>query len=173
LPDVAADNSVDSTDGGGAATRRSLRWLALSLLVVLLDQATKLWAVAALRLYESLPVLPSFNLTLLYNRGAAFSFLSNAGGWQRWVLSALAALVSVWLVLWLRGLPAAQRWTAAAVSLVLGGALGNLVDRVVHGYVIDFIDVYYRQWHWPAFNVADSAITVGVVLLLVEMFRGR
>lgn len=172
MPDLATDDSVDPKSSGVAA-RGSLRWLALSLTIVAVDQVTKLWAAAALRLYEPLPVLPSFNLTLLYNRGAAFSFLSNAGGWQRWVLSALAAAVSVWLVLWLQRLPAAQRWTAAAVSLVLGGALGNLVDRVVHGHVIDFIDVYYGEWHWPAFNVADSAITVGVALLLVEMFRGR
>ena len=107
-------------------------------------------------------------MTLAHNYGAAFSFLSDAGGWQRWLFTGLASVVTVVLVIWLLRLTAKERMLAAALSLVIGGAVGNLIDRIINGYVVDFIDVYYRDWHWPAFNVADSAISCGIVLLLID-----
>ncbi|GMQ83511.1 MAG: signal peptidase II [Gammaproteobacteria bacterium] len=142
------------------------KWLGLSVLVIVVDQFTKYLAEAGLVYAEPLAVLPSFNLTLLYNRGAAFSFLSDAAGWQRWFFVTISLAASVFLVLWLRKLGPQQRLLALALALVLGGAVGNLVDRLLLGHVIDFIQVYYRDFYWPAFNVADSAITVGTVLLV-------
>lgn len=145
-----------------------LRWLWLALAVIVADQVSKQVALAALRLHESVPVFPMFNITLVFNRGAAFSFLSEAGGWQRWFFSGLAIVISVAIVLWIRGLEKDRVWTAAGLALVLGGALGNLVDRLIYGYVIDFIDVYYATYHWPTFNIADIAITVGAAILIVN-----
>lgn len=145
-----------------------LRWLWLSGAVLVLDQATKLAAERLLTLYAQVEVLPSFNLTLVYNRGAAFSFLAGAGGWQRWFFVLLAAAVSIFIVLWLKRLDRKERWTAAGLALILGGAIGNLIDRLWHGHVIDFIDLYYGRYHWPAFNIADSAITVGAAILIVH-----
>ncbi len=151
-----------------------LKWLWLSAGVIGLDQLTKYWASQALHYHVPVPVMPSFNFTLMHNTGAAFSFLSDAAGWQRWFFAAVALGVSAALVVWLKRLPAGQRWLAVALALIIGGALGNLVDRLVFGYVIDFLDVYYGQWHWPAFNIADSAITVGAVILAVDaLFEGR
>jgi signal peptidase II len=148
-----------------------MRWLWLSVLVVVIDQITKALASEMLALYEAVPVLPGLNLTLMHNTGAAFSFLSDSGGWQRWFFTAVALAVSAMLVLWLRRLSPGQRWLSIAIALVIGGALGNLWDRFVLGYVVDFIDVYAGRWHWPAFNVADSAITVGAAMLLFDAFR--
>ena len=142
------------------------KWLALSLVVIILDQLSKYVANAQLVYAEPLPVLPSFNLTLLYNRGAAFSFLSDAGGWQRWFFVTISFLAAILLTVWLRKLKSEQWALALALSLVIGGAVGNLVDRLWLGYVIDFIQIYYKSFYWPAFNVADSAITVGAVLLV-------
>ena len=150
-----------------------LHWLWLSLFILAADQISKQLAESAIQLYERVALLPYLNLTLTYNRGAAFSFLSDQGGWQRWFFSVLAMVVTVVLVVWLRQLDRANRWTAISLSLIIGGAVGNLVDRLLFGHVIDFIDLYYGQWHWPAFNVADSAITVGVVLMLLDAFRGQ
>ncbi len=150
-----------------------LRWVILIVLILAADQATKLWVLAALQPYEVIPVLPAFNLTLVFNEGAAFSFLADAGGWQRWFFVALAVAVSAVLLVWLWRLKPEDRLTAAGLSLVAGGAVGNLIDRVAYGHVVDFVDVYWRAWHWPAFNVADSAITVGVGLLLLEAFLPR
>ena len=150
----------------------SLPWLWLSAVVVVLDQLSKWLADSHLVLYQPLVLLPSLNLTLMYNTGAAFSFLKDAGGWQRWLFTGLAAVVSVAIVLWLQRLPAQQRWVAAALSLILGGALGNVIDRVRLGHVIDFIQVYYSGWYFPAFNAADSAITLGVVILLFDGLFG-
>ncbi|MEQ1635208.1 MAG: signal peptidase II [Methylococcales bacterium] len=147
-----------------------LKWLWLSLLVLILDQASKLAIVGSMPLYQSIPVLPMFNLLHVHNNGAAFSFLSEAGGWQRWFFAAMALIISVVLTVWLSRLQKAQTLLAVALALVLGGAIGNLYDRLAYGYVIDFLDVYYQNWHWPAFNIADSAITVGVALLLLESF---
>ena len=148
--------------------KNNLVWLWLSLLVVILDQLTKIWVTASLELYQSISVLPFFNLVLVHNEGAAWSFLADAGGWQRWFLSGLAIVVSIAILVWLIRLKPQQRWLAGALALILGGALGNVIDRIMYGYVVDFIDVYYQQWHWPAFNIADSAISVGAVILLID-----
>lgn len=143
-------------------------WLLLSVLVVVLDLWTKDLATQALELYRPVAVTSWLNMTLAHNYGAAFSFLSDAGGWQRWFFTVLSSLVTVVLIVWLLRLSAREKLTAAALGLIIGGAVGNLADRINYGYVVDFIDVYYRDWHWPAFNLADSAITCGVVLLLID-----
>jgi signal peptidase II len=145
------------------------RWLFLSAVVIILDQVTKYLATVKLTYQIPVPVLPSFNWFLTHNTGAAFSLLSDAGGWQRWFFAVLAIVVSGIIFFWLRRLDPAEKLTPAALALVLGGALGNLIDRVYLGYVIDFIQLYYDRFYWPAFNVADSAITVGVTLLIVDM----
>jgi len=142
------------------------KWLGVSVVVILLDQFTKHLAEARLTYAEPVAVLPSFNLALAYNRGAAFSFLDDAGGWQRWFFVSVSVLASVALVFWLRKLKPHQWPLALALSLVLGGAVGNLVDRLWLGHVVDFIQLYYRDFYWPAFNIADSAITAGAVLLV-------
>ncbi len=148
------------------------RWLWLSLLVVVLDQVSKQLIESSLMVYETIPVLPFFNLTLAYNEGAAFSFLSDQGGWQRWFFTLVAALVVLILGVWLTRLRG-ERLLAISLSLVIGGALGNLLDRLLFGYVIDFLDFFYATHHWPAFNVADIAISLGVVLMFVDAFVGR
>lgn len=148
-----------------------LKWLWLAAAVALLDQATKGLASRYLLLHDAVPVLPSFNLTLMHNSGAAFSFLHDAAGWQRWFFTAIALVVSGVLIAWMRRLQPGQHWVAAALALVIGGAVGNVWDRLTLGYVVDFIQLYYGRWYWPAFNVADSAITVGAVLLLVDALR--
>ena len=147
-----------------------LKWLGLSLLAVLLDQLSKLWVAHDMQLYQSINVMPYVNLTYVHNTGAAFSFLSEAGGWQRWFFAALAIVISTVIAVWLSRLKAQETLMAVSLSLVLGGAIGNLIDRLAYGYVIDFLDVYIASWHWPAFNVADTAITLGVVLMLLESF---
>jgi len=157
------------------SNRESLRWLWLSLAIVVVDQGSKILAEHLLVMHEPVAVLPSFNLFLTYNLGAAFSFLSQAGGWQRWLFALLSTAVSVFIVVWLRRIPRDQKFLACALALVLGGAVGNLIDRLVRsdGGVVDFIDVYYGTWHWPAFNVADSAISIGAVLLVLSAIRGE
>lgn len=147
-----------------------MKWLWLSVLVVVIDQTTKLLTSQYLQLHDPVALLPGFNLTLMHNTGAAFSILSQAGGWQRWFFIGLAVTVSIALVVWLINLPADSRWMACALALILGGAMGNLWDRMTLSYVIDFIDVYYQGWHWPAFNVADSAITIGAIMLVIDAF---
>ncbi|MGI9228391.1 MAG: signal peptidase II [Gammaproteobacteria bacterium] len=149
------------------------RWLLLSALVVAVDQLSKFLAVRQLDFGEPYHLLPGFNLTLVHNTGAAFSFLQDAGGWQRYFFIVLAVIVSLAVIVWLLRLPRQQHWPALALALILGGALGNLWDRLQLGYVIDFLDVYYGRWHWPVFNVADSAITLGAVLLIINEFRSR
>lgn len=150
-----------------------LKWLWLSVVVIALDQITKALASGHLLMHEPVPVIPFLNLNLMHNTGAAFSFLSQAGGWQRWFFVIIAIGVSVALTWWLRQLQRNQHWLAAALALVLGGALGNVWDRITLGYVVDFVDFYYGDWHWPAFNVADSAITVGAIMLLLDAVRGE
>jgi len=121
----------------------------------------------ALELYEQIPVIPSFfNLTLAHNYGAAFSFLNIPGGQQRWFFTGISAIVSIVLIVWLWRLSKAEKWLGIALALVLGGAIGNLIDRAMQGYVVDFIQVYYKDWYFPSFNIADSAIFCGTVLLL-------
>ncbi len=147
-----------------------LKWLWLSALVIFLDQASKQIVVATMHLYQSIALTSFFNLTYVQNTGAAFSFLSDAGGWQRWFFSVLAFVISIVLTVWLYRLKKNETLLAISLALILGGAVGNLIDRVIYGYVIDFLDVYYQSWHWPAFNVADSAISLGVMLMLLESF---
>lgn len=144
------------------------RWYSLAVLIVVLDQLTKQWVSSSFSYGESLELLPFLNLTLVHNMGAAFSFLSDAGGWQRWFFAIVSLIVSVVLIFWLSRLPARQYLLATALALVLGGAIGNLWDRVFLGYVVDFIDVFYQKHHWPAFNIADTSITVGAILLILE-----
>lgn len=147
---------------------RYLLWLALAALIVGLDYATKHLASQTLELYHPIPLASWLNLTLAHNEGAAFSFLAGAGGWQRWFFAGVAGVIALVLLVWLWRLPVYARLLPASLALILGGAVGNLIDRVRYGYVVDFIDVHYAGWHWPAFNVADSAITIGIVLLLLE-----
>ncbi len=147
-----------------------LKWLWLSLLALALDQGSKLYIDGTMQLYQSIPLMPSFSLTYVHNTGAAFSFLSEAGGWQRWFFAGLALVMSIGIAFWLARLQKHEKLLAVSLALVLGGAIGNLIDRLAYGYVIDFLDVYYGTWHWPAFNIADSAITVGVALMLAESF---
>jgi len=145
------------------------KWLGLAGLIVVIDQLSKQAAERWLGFHERLPVLPGFNLTLSYNRGAAFSFLADHSGWQRWFFTALALAVSVFLVRWLRQINDQDRWLSFSIALVLGGAVGNLIDRVLYGHVIDFIWLYYDRWNWPVFNIADSAISVGVAVMIGHM----
>lgn len=149
-----------------------LNWLWLSVLVFGVDQLAKWWVINEFSLYEQLHIFPFFSLTLTYNPGAAFSFLGDASGWQRWFLSSVAIVVSIVLVGWLKQLRSDESWQACALALILGGAVGNLLDRVLNGYVIDFLLFYYENWYFPAFNLADSAITVGAIMLILDMFRG-
>lgn len=149
---------------------RLARWLALATFVVVLDQASKAWMLGSFRYMESLVVTSFFNLVLVYNSGAAFSFLAGAGGWQKWFFVALALGISTWLLSLLRQ-HAQERLLPAALSLILGGAIGNVIDRLRFDAVVDFLDFHLAGYHWPAFNVADSAITVGVALMLWHQFR--
>lgn len=145
----------------------ALSWLLLSVAIIVADQLSKLAILAHFQLHETLPLISGLlNLTLAFNDGAAFSFLQNAGGWQRWLFTVLAFAVSAVLVVWLKRTPRGDWRTALPLSLVVGGAIGNVIDRVRLGHVVDFIDVHYSGWFFPAFNVADSAISVGAVLLL-------
>ncbi|MEE4331175.1 MAG: signal peptidase II [Wenzhouxiangella sp.] len=148
-------------------------WLSLAAVLVVLDWWTKHLASQNLMMYRPVAVTSWLNLTLAHNEGAAFSFLAGAGGWQRWFFTVVAIVISAVLMVWLWRLPNRSRLLPVAISLVLGGAIGNLIDRVRLGYVVDFIDVHYSGWHWPAFNLADSVIVIGVTLLLIEGFLPR
>ncbi|MBN1008025.1 signal peptidase II [Amphritea pacifica] len=147
----------------------ALTWLWLVVLVVALDLFTKHQASTLLSYGVPHPLLPVFDLTLLHNTGAAFSFLAQAGGWQRWFFALIAVVVSTVLLLWMASTPRDKYWLGAGLALVLGGALGNLYDRVVQGYVIDFISLHYNGYYFPAFNLADSAITIGAGMLIIDM----
>jgi signal peptidase II len=147
-----------------------LRWLALSAAVVALDLATKAWVSAAFQYGEVRPVLPFFNLVLVHNTGAAFSFLAGAGGWQRWFFTGVTIAISAFILVLLKR-HHNERVMPTALALVLGGALGNLYDRLTLGHVVDFVQLHAAGWYFPAFNVADSAITVGVALVIWDSFR--
>ncbi len=153
--------------------KNALIWLWLSSLVVLIDQVTKFAATFYLEYAHPYAVAPFFNLTLLHNKGAAFSFLADAGGWQRWLFTGLAIIISVAIIAWLAKLPRQQRWLAIGLAFILGGAVGNVIDRLLYGYVVDFLDFYYENWHYPAFNIADSAITVGAIMLIIDGFSHK
>ena len=155
------------TNGGG--TRRYLLWLLLAAVVTIADQVTKWMIIENVELYEKISVTPWFNITHQHNPGAAFSFLADAGGWQRWFFTALATVVSIVIAVWLWTLRNAGQLTLAiGLAFVLGGAVGNLIDRVQLGYVIDFIQVLINGWSFPSFNVADAALTVGAGLLIID-----
>ena len=145
----------------------------LMLLVLVADQVSKQVVIANMQLFDSIDLLPFFNLTYVRNYGAAFSFLSDAGGWQRWFFTLIAVVISAVLAVWLARNNKAQLKLNLALSLVLAGAIGNLIDRSVYGYVIDFLHVYYQNWHYPAFNIADSAICIGAALLIWDSFSSN
>ena len=166
-----------------ARTENMLKWLWLTGFVVLADQASKLSATYFLEPLKHYAFLPFFNFFLTYNKGAAFSFLSEAGGWQRWFFTILAVAISIFIFIWLKKLPKKEKLLAASLSLILGGAIGNVIDRSIYGYVIDFIDWFYysntnclpfyyslnqTSCHWPTFNLADSAIFLGAVLMIIQ-----
>ncbi len=163
-----AKNKSAFTSGSGV-----WRWLGVALIILMLDQLTKIAVVGAFQLGETLPITSFFNLVRVHNPGAAFSFLADAGGWQRWFFTGLGVLAAGVMVYLLR-MHAGQTLFCLALSLLLGGAVGNVIDRLLYSYVIDFLDFYYDTWHFPAFNVADSAITVGAGLLILdELLRVR
>lgn len=148
------------------------RWLLVAVVVIVLDQLSKA-AISAHFVYgESMAVTSFFNLMLAHNTGAAFSFLSDAGGIQRWIFTAIAVVASVWIV-WLLRKHQSEKLFSFALAFILGGAIGNLIDRIAYGYVVDFLDFYWGAYHFAAFNVADSAITCGAVLLILDSFKGK
>ena len=152
-----------------------LGWLWLTVLVLVIDLTSKVYFDNSLQMYQQIVVIPDlFSWTLAYNTGAAFSFLADSAGWQRWLFALIAVVVSAVLVVWLKRLGRDDTWLAIALALVLGGALGNLYDRIALGHVIDFILVHWQQrWYFPAFNLADSAITLGAILLALDMFKAQ
>ncbi|WP_440682684.1 signal peptidase II [Cysteiniphilum halobium] len=151
-----------------------LRWVILSIIVIIIDLGTKYLASQTLIYGQPVEILPFFNLTLLHNYGAAFSFLSNAKTtWQLILLSAIALIVIIVILVWLARLSKTKNLTACALSLILGGALGNVYDRMIHGYVVDFLDFHINNYHWPAFNIADSAICIGAVILILMSFKSK
>ena len=149
-----------------------LRWLWVSLVVVILDQAAKQVAESQLTPHQAVNLFPFFDWYLTYNTGAAFSFLADAGGWQRWLFTLIAIVISAVIVQWIRKLPAEDTLTAASLCLILGGAIGNLIDRILLGHVIDYIQVWLGSYPFPAFNIADAAISVGAALLILSSFFG-
>jgi signal peptidase II len=147
-----------------------LLWISIAVLIVVLDQFTKVLILGSFRHGESLPITSFFNLVRVHNPGAAFSFLADAGGWQRWFFTGLGIVAALFMV-WMLRSHTGQRLFCTAISFILGGAVGNVIDRLLHGYVVDFLDFYWGRWHFPAFNVADSAITLGAILLILDELR--
>lgn len=166
----AKDNAM-TKPAEAAPMSQPLRWLWLSALVVVLDLGSKALASASLMYGQPLELLPFFNLTLLHNTGAAFSFLADHGGWQRWFFALIAVGASIGLTIWLTRLKASETLLAAALALIIGGALGNLYDRLMYGYVVDFLSFHWNGYYFPAFNLADTAITLGAIALIVESLR--
>lgn len=163
--------NVDEVSGSEPETTGMLAWLWISGVVVALDYVSKSMATDALTLYQSVPVFPFFNFTLLHNTGAAFSFLSDAGGWQRWAFSVIAIGTCVGLMIWLWKLPKNDKWLAIALALIIGGAIGNVYDRLAYGYVVDFLDFHWAGMHFPAFNIADTGISIGALMMGIDMIR--
>lgn len=143
------------------------RWLGIAAMIILFDQATKWWVELTFQFAERVPVLPVFDLTLVYNTGAAFSFLAGGSGWQRWLLIAIAVLASA-MIVWMIRKHQDQTRFVLALTLILAGAIGNLIDRVLLGHVIDFLLLHWRGWHYPAFNIADMSITFGAILIIYD-----
>ncbi len=155
---------------GRLFTETGWRWWWLVLLVLVADQLSKVWVIQNFSLGESVSLLPVFNFTYARNYGAAFSFLGDAGGWQRWFFTLIAVVVSIVLAIWLSRLAKSQLKLSLALSLIISGAIGNLIDRSLYGYVVDFLHVFYQNWHYPIFNIADCAISIGAVLLIWDSF---
>jgi signal peptidase II len=152
-------------------TETGLRWLWLTIICLFADQVTKQLVATNMDLYQSIDILPFFNITYVQNPGAAFSFLADQGGWQRWFFTAIAAIASIVFIVWLAKTPKQQKLLSVAFALMLSGAVGNLIDRVLFGYVIDFIDFYGFGYHFPAFNIADSMIFIGAALMILDSFK--
>lgn len=153
-------------------SRSALSWCWISILIIILDQITKFLAVYFLTINQPVKILPFFNLTLMRNTGAAWNFLAQAW-WAPWLFGGFAAIISLIIIVWMKRMPRSNRWQGIALAFVLGGALGNLIDRIAHSFVIDFIQLHYQDWYWPAFNVADSAICIGAVMLAIDMLFGK
>ncbi|MCC4265704.1 signal peptidase II [Oceanimonas baumannii] len=155
-----------------ALSETGLRWWWLALVTIVLDQVSKWLAVSYLDYgYPGVEITPFFNLVHVYNPGAAFSFLADQGGWQRWFFAGLAAAVTVLLSRWMYTSPRSARWLPAAYALIIGGAIGNVIDRLLLGHVVDFLDFYAGNWHWPAFNLADSFIFIGAAMIIIDSFK--
>lgn len=169
-------DTMHKPSGDQAMIKRfsGLRFLWISVLSLILDQGSKWLVLTSMDLYERIVVTPFFNLFYVQNHGAAFSFLSDAGGWQRWFFTVLALSVSVAILVWMAKAKSDEKWVVVALAFILGGAIGNAYDRVAYGYVVDFLDVYVGTYHWPAFNIADSSIFIGAVILIFEwLFKGK
>ncbi|KTD17455.1 lipoprotein signal peptidase [Legionella jordanis] len=153
--------------------KKQLYWLWLSVFAVLLDQYAKYLTASHLYYGESIQIFPIFNLTLTFNKGAAWGFLNNAGGWQVSLFAMIAIIFSIAIVVWIYRLPMEKHWQACSLSLILGGAISNLIDRFAHGHVIDFIQIHYHHWYFPNFNIADSVITIGATMSLILLNLNR
>ncbi|SDG36688.1 signal peptidase II [Onishia taeanensis] len=171
MPDQEPSAAAKADQHSAPPMTRPLRWLWLSLAVIVADFGSKVLASAMLVYARPVEVLPVFNLTLLHNTGAAFSFLAGHDGWQRWLFAVIAIGASIGLTVWMRRLRAGETLLAVALALIIGGALGNLYDRLVHGYVVDFLSFHWGQAYFPAFNLADVAITLGAISLIIESLR--
>ncbi len=150
-----------------------LRWLWLTLIFLIIDQVTKHWVAGTFDYKETLYVFPFFNLFYIHNEGAAFSFLADQGGWQRWFFTAIASIASIIFLVWMAKTPKQQRLLSIAFALILSGAVGNLIDRALFGYVIDFLDFHWAGYHFAAFNIADSVIFIGAALMILESFTNK
>lgn len=146
-------------------------WVCIAIFIFALDRISKILVMHSLPFLRPLNIFPGFNLLFTYNKGAAFSFLNYASGWQEWLFGAIAVIVSIVVITWLIRHKQAHIWTKIAAALILGGTLGNLFDRVFYHYVIDFLDFYFLQWHFPVFNIADSAVCIGAIMLMIEIIR--
>lgn len=168
MPKFAPDHTPVPIKKSPSAS--GLRWLWLTLLVIVVDLLGKRWIMTHFSLYETLPLIPFFNLHYTHNPGAAFSFLAGADGWQRWFFSVIAIVIVLMLLVLMYRTHVSQKISNMAYALIVGGAAGNLIDRLCHGFVIDMIDFYIANWHFPTFNIADSAICIGAVLIILESF---
>lgn len=162
----SASKPIFKTNGGGGL----LPWLGIATIILLLDQVTKITANKLMTLHQSIPINSFFNITLRFNEGAAFSFLANESGWQRYFFTILGTVAAIVMIYMLKK-NASERLFCWAISLILGGAVGNVIDRIAYGHVIDFLDVHVAGMHWPAFNIADSAICIGAILFIWDEFR--